>query len=70
VLRQGSNIAHGLSLPVKLGVGAANKIFKLADTATVDGAKSLAQLSQNLELGWKAKSVVSSLYGDVKQAVS
>ena len=70
VLRQGSNLAHGLSLPVKLGVGAANKIFKLADTATVDGAKSLAQLSQNLELGWKAKSVVSSLYGDVKQAVS
>ncbi len=70
VLRQGSNIAHSLSLPVKLGVGAANKIFKLADTATVDGAKSLAQLSQNLELGWKAKSVVSSLYGDVKQAVS
>ncbi|HZP53413.1 hypothetical protein [Actinocrinis sp.] len=70
VLREGSNLAHGLSLPVKLGVGAANKIFKFADTATVDGAKSLAQLSQNLELGWKAKSVVTSLYGDVKQAVS
>ncbi|HEU5355643.1 MAG TPA: hypothetical protein VFU65_14325 [Actinocrinis sp.] len=70
VLRQGSNLAHSLSLPVKLGVGAANKIFKFADTATVDGAKSLAQLSQNLELGWKAKSVVTSLYGDVKQAVS
>jgi hypothetical protein len=57
-------------MPVKLGVSAANKIFKIADVATADGAKTIAQLSGNLELGWRAKSVVSNLYGDVKQAVS
>ncbi len=70
VLRESSNLAHGISLPVKLGVSAANKVFHIADVATVDGAKTIAQLSGNLELGWKAKSVVTSLYGDVKQAVS
>jgi len=70
VVKTASNLAHSVSMPVKLGVSAANKIFKIADVATVDGAKTIAQLSGNLELGWRAKSVVSNLYGDVKQAVS
>lgn len=68
ILKTGSNLAHGISLPVKLGVGAANKIFKIADVTTTEGAQSIARLSANLELGWKAKSVASSLYGDLKQA--
>ncbi|MBS2962915.1 hypothetical protein KGA66_07665 [Actinocrinis puniceicyclus] len=70
VYREGVSIAHSVSRPVEIGVGAANKIFKFADTTTVEGAKSLAQLSRNLELGWRAKSVASSLYKDVKQAVA
>ncbi len=61
VLRESSNLAHSLSLPVKLGVSAADKIFHFED---------VAKLAQNVQLGWKAKSVVTSLYGDVKQAVS
>jgi hypothetical protein len=70
VLKTSSNLAHSLSLPVKLGVGAANKIFNFADVATVDGAKAFAHVAGNVQLGWQAKSVVTSLYGDVKQAIS
>lgn len=68
VYREGISIAHSISLPVKIGVSAANKVFKFADVATEDGAKAYAQLSSNLQLGWQAKSVVTSLYGDIKQA--
>lgn len=68
VLREGSNLAHSISLPVKLGIGAANKIFKFADAATADGAKALSQISSNVQLGWQVKSVATSLYGDLKQA--
>lgn len=70
VLKTGSNLAHSLSLPVKLGVNAANKVFNFADVATVDGAKAFANVAGNVQLGWQAKSVVTDLYGDVKQALS
>jgi hypothetical protein len=70
VAKTASNLAHGISMPVKIGVFAANKIFKIADVATVDGARTIAQISGNLELGWRARGVATSLYSDVKQAVS
>lgn len=70
VFKTSSNLAHSLSIPVKLGVGAANKVFHFADLATADGAKTFAQVAGNAQLGWQAKSVVTSLYGDIKQAVS
>ena len=70
VYREGIDLAHSISLPVKLGVSTANKVFKFADVATEEGAKAFAQISSNVQLGWQAKSVVTSLYGDVKQAVS
>jgi uncharacterized protein YukE len=70
VLKTGSNLAHGIGLPVKLGVSAVNKVFHFADVATVDGAKTFAQVAGNAQLGWQAKSVVTSLYGDIKQAVA
>ena len=69
-VKTGSNLAHSLSLPVKLGVNTANKIFNFADVATVDGARTLAHVAGNVQLGWQAKSVVTSLYGDIKQAIS
>jgi uncharacterized protein YukE len=68
VLKTGSNLAHSLSVPVKLGVSAANKVFKFADVATVDGAKTFANVAGNVQLGWQAKSVATSLYGDIKKA--
>ena len=42
---------------------------KLAVSAVKEGDVALG-VAANVELGWKAKSVVTSLYGDVKQAVS
>jgi hypothetical protein len=69
VLRTGSNLAHSVSLPVKLGVSAVDKVMNLGKAA--DDVTHISQsVVQNLEFGWKAKSVVTSLYGDVKQAVS
>jgi hypothetical protein len=69
VLKTGSNLAHSVSLPVKLGVGIADKVMNLGKDAA-DVVPISRDVVQNLELGWKAKSVVTSLYGDVKQAVS
>lgn len=69
VLRTGSNLAHSVSLPVKLGVSAVDKAMNLGKAAE-DVTHVSQSVVQNLELGWKAKSVVTSLYGDVKQAVS
>lgn len=55
--------AHSLSLPVKYGVmPAVTKVFSLGDEAA-------QTVGQNVELAWKGKSVVSSLYHDVKQAI-
>jgi hypothetical protein len=69
VVKTGSNLAHSLSLPVKLGVGVADKVMNLGKVG--DDVTHISQsVMQNLELGWKSKSVVTSLYGDVKQAVS
>ncbi len=69
VLRTGSNLAHSVSLPVKLGVSAVDKVMNLGKAAE-DVTHVSQSVVQNLEFGWKAKSVVTSLYGDVKQAVS
>ena len=69
VMKTGSNLAHSLSFPVKLGVGVADKVMNFGKDAA-DATHISQSVMQNLELGWKAKSVVSSLYGDVKQAVS
>jgi hypothetical protein len=69
VLREGSNLAHSVSLPVKLGVGVANKVLSIGKDAA-EIVPISQDVVQNLQLGWKAKSVVTSLYGDVKQAVS
>lgn len=69
VAKTGSNLAHSLSLPVKLGVGAVDKVMNLGKAAE-DVTHISQSVMQNIELGWKGKSVVSSLYGDVKQAVS
>jgi hypothetical protein len=68
VVKTGSNLAHSLSVPVKLGVSAANKVFNFADVATVEGAQTFAHVAGNVQLGWQAKSLVTSLYGDIKQA--
>jgi hypothetical protein len=69
VVKTGSNLAHSLSVPVKLGVGVADKVMNLGKVG--DDVTHISQsVMQNLELGWKSKSVVTSLYGDVKQAVS
>jgi hypothetical protein len=55
--------AHSLSLPVKYGImPAVTKAFSLGDEA-------VQTVGQNIELAWKGKSVVSSLYHDVKQAI-
>jgi hypothetical protein len=58
-----SNSAHSLSMPVKYGImPVVTKAFSLStETAQAVG--------QNVELAWKAKSVASSLYGDVKEAI-
>jgi hypothetical protein len=57
------NGAHSLSMPVKYGImPAVTKVFNLGDEAA-------QTVGQNIQLAWKGKSVVSSLYGDVKQAI-
>jgi hypothetical protein len=65
----GSNLAHSPSLPVRLGVAIADRLLNAGSTGA-DVTHMPRELVQNLELGWKAKSVVNSLYSDVQQAAS
>jgi hypothetical protein len=63
--------AHSLSLPVTIGVGVANGVGKLSKVVGLseDAFKVSDALKANLELGWKARGVASSLYSDVKKAI-
>jgi hypothetical protein len=64
-----SNYAHSPGTVVKLGVGAYTKLANIGKTG--DEITSVAKSTvQNLQLAYKAKGVATSIYGDVKQAVS
>ncbi|MBS2966960.1 hypothetical protein KGA66_28260 [Actinocrinis puniceicyclus] len=55
--------AHSLSLPVKFGImPVVTKTFGL-------GEEAANTVGHNIELAWKGKSVATSLYHDVKQAI-
>lgn len=60
--------AHGLSLPVSLGVSAVTKVANLGRDAG-DAFKISDEAAQNIELLWKTKGVAGSLYSDIKEVV-
>lgn len=59
--------AHSLSLPVKAGISIATKVGNIGRDAN-DVFEVSKTAAQNLEFAWKAKSVGTSLYNDVKEA--
>lgn len=69
LVKAASNYAHSPSNVIKLGVGAYEKVVNIGKTGE-DVTKVATSTVQNLNLAYKAKGVVSSIYGDVKQAVS
>ena len=58
--------AHSVSLPVSLGIGAVTKVVNLGRDAD-NVFKVSDDAAQNIELLWKGKGAVSSLYSDAKK---
>jgi hypothetical protein len=63
-----SSNAHGVALPVKLGISAVTKVVNVGRDAE-NTFKVSAEVAQNLNLGWKVKGVASNLYHDFEEAV-
>ncbi|HET9168083.1 MAG TPA: hypothetical protein VFN97_01570 [Actinospica sp.] len=62
-----SSNAHGVALPLKLGIGAVSKVVNIGRD-TENAFKVSAETMQNLNLGWKVKGVATNLYHDVTEA--
>jgi hypothetical protein len=62
-----SSNAHGVALPLKLGIGAVSKVVNIGRDAE-SAFKVSAETMQNLNLGWKVKGVATNLYHDVQEA--
>jgi uracil DNA glycosylase len=59
--------AHSLSFPVQKGIAVARKIGNISKDGE-EAFKVSDTLTHNLQLGWKAKGVATSLYHDAKEA--
>jgi hypothetical protein len=62
-----SSNAHGVALPLKLGIGAVTKAVNIGRDAE-NAFKISAETAQNLNLGWKVKGVATNLYHDFQEA--
>jgi hypothetical protein len=62
-----SSNAHGVALPLKLGIGAVTKAANIGRDAE-NAFKISAETAQNLNLGWKVKGVATNLYHDFQEA--
>jgi hypothetical protein len=59
--------AHGVAIPVKLGISAVTKVVNIGRDAE-NAFKISAETAQNLNLGWKVKGVATNLYHDFQEA--
>ncbi len=62
-----SSNAHGVAIPVKLGISAVTKVANIGRDAE-NAFKISAEAAQNLNLGWKVKGVATNLYHDFQEA--
>jgi hypothetical protein len=62
-----SSNAHGVAIPVKLGISAVTKVANIGRD-TENAFKISAEAAQNLNLGWKVKGVATNLYHDFQEA--
>ncbi|HTJ68072.1 MAG TPA: hypothetical protein VL551_11130 [Actinospica sp.] len=62
-----SSNAHGVAIPVKLGISAVTKVANIGRDAD-NAFKISAEAAQNINLGWKVKGVASNLYHDFQEA--
>ena len=59
--------AHGVAIPLKLGIGVVTKVANIGRDAD-NAFKITAETAQNLNLGWKVKGVATNLYHDFQEA--